>query len=357
MSHERSVVSRHHPWATGRLTPSPSAVNVQADWRLKSPSRDTVPAVADAVLRTPGRPLDVATRELMEWSLGHDFSRVRVHTDAQAAASASALHARAYTVGSSVVFQTGQYAPSTPEGRRLLAHELAHVMQQQASSVHEVQRDPDDTKTSGQSLGPPGPGKFSPKEYEVWLKKHPKRVYQIGGPWQPDFLAKRYTPKWFADHGYYYAGRGGVVPHNWFEVWLNDQGDGAEYRVWHVALTSAEPASKAETGQSQKEPLSPGEQITSKFPDHIDPNADHEKLFGPVIAERLDVDSVFGEGDMLLHNDGTVVLHLTGRNKSIVLRPGPNGLYIVYWEDGRRDRMPYQVPASEIPDRVKDAID
>ena len=60
---------------------------------------------------------------------------------------------------------------------------------------------------------------------------------------------------------------------------------------------------------------------------------------------------------MLLHNDGTVVLHMTGRNKSIVLRPGPNGLYIVYWEDGRRARMPYKVPASEIPDRVKDAVD
>jgi hypothetical protein len=61
---------------------------------------------------------------------GFDFSRVRIHTDARAAASAQAVAARAYTVGQSIVFAPGQFAPSTDSGRELLAHELAHTAQQ-----------------------------------------------------------------------------------------------------------------------------------------------------------------------------------------------------------------------------------
>ena len=66
----------------------------------------------------------------MEARLGFDFSNVRVHTDDRAADSASAVRARAYTVGDHVVFSHGAYAPGTQEGRHLLAHELVHVMQQ-----------------------------------------------------------------------------------------------------------------------------------------------------------------------------------------------------------------------------------
>jgi hypothetical protein len=69
----------------------------------------------------------------MEQSLGHDFSQVRVHADEKAAESARAVNALAYTVGRDVVFGTGQYAPGTMAGRKLLAHELAHVVQQDGS--------------------------------------------------------------------------------------------------------------------------------------------------------------------------------------------------------------------------------
>jgi hypothetical protein len=90
---------------------------------------DIGPTIVHEVLSSPGRPLDAATRTFMEPRFGHDFSRVRVHTDSRAAESADAVNALAYTVGRDVVFSNGQYAPQTDTGKRLLAHELAHTIQ------------------------------------------------------------------------------------------------------------------------------------------------------------------------------------------------------------------------------------
>lgn len=88
------------------------------------------PPIVHEVLRSSGQPLDTRTRAFMEPRVGYDFSRVRVHTDVQSADSAQALHARAFTLGSDIMFGTGQYEPETRQGRRLIAHELAHVVQQ-----------------------------------------------------------------------------------------------------------------------------------------------------------------------------------------------------------------------------------
>jgi hypothetical protein len=82
-----------------------------------------------------GRPLDGVTRGFLEPRFAHDFSRVRVHDDASAAASARSMNAIAYTSGEDLVFGAGRFAPNTDDGRRLLAHELAHVVQQQAGPV------------------------------------------------------------------------------------------------------------------------------------------------------------------------------------------------------------------------------
>jgi hypothetical protein len=90
-----------------------------------------VPPIVNEVLRSPGQPLDSTTRSFMEPRFGHDFSQVRVHTDARAAESALAVNALAYTVGRDVVFGSRQHAPNSVTGRELLAHELAHVVQQQ----------------------------------------------------------------------------------------------------------------------------------------------------------------------------------------------------------------------------------
>ena len=91
------------------------------------------PKLIDAVLRAAGEPLDVLTRSTFEQGFGRAFADVRVHTDVAAAASARAVGAVAYTVGKHVVFGTGRYAPRTHAGRRLLGHELTHVVQQRAS--------------------------------------------------------------------------------------------------------------------------------------------------------------------------------------------------------------------------------
>jgi len=90
-----------------------------------------VPPIVHEVLRSSGQPLDTATRGFMEPRLGHDFSRVRVHTDARGAESAWTVNALAYTVGHDVVFGAGQYAPHTIEGQKLIGHELTHMVQQE----------------------------------------------------------------------------------------------------------------------------------------------------------------------------------------------------------------------------------
>jgi hypothetical protein len=82
-----------------------------------------------------GRPLAESERGFFEPRFGYDFGQVRVHTDARAAETARALDARAYTMGRNIAFRAGQYAPETTIGKRLLAHELTHVIQQ---NVHEA---------------------------------------------------------------------------------------------------------------------------------------------------------------------------------------------------------------------------
>ncbi|HEX2996109.1 MAG TPA: DUF4157 domain-containing protein [Anaerolineales bacterium] len=95
---------------------------------------DTAPASVDRVLSGSGRSLDAAIQQDMGQRFGHDFSQVRVHSDAAAEQSAKDVNAHAYTVGQNLVFGAGQFAPGSDAGRRLLAHELAHVVQQTDSA-------------------------------------------------------------------------------------------------------------------------------------------------------------------------------------------------------------------------------
>lgn len=94
-----------------------------------SPAHQVIPIVRD-VLHLSGKPLDPATRAFMEPRFGYDFSQVRVHAGIEAARSARGTNTLAYTVGTDIAFAENQYAPDTAVGRRLLAHELTHVIQQ-----------------------------------------------------------------------------------------------------------------------------------------------------------------------------------------------------------------------------------
>lgn len=101
-----------------------------------SPARE----VPGFLARDSGQPLEPGVRDDFEQRFGRDFSSVRVHTSAAAAHSARSVNAIAYTFGSHLVFREGAYSPATPSGRQLLAHELAHVVQQRQGAELAVQR-------------------------------------------------------------------------------------------------------------------------------------------------------------------------------------------------------------------------
>jgi outer membrane protein OmpA-like peptidoglycan-associated protein len=101
--------------------------------RLDSTAGRMAPPIVNDVLRSQGRPLDPDVRSQMEPRFGHDFGHVRVHTGDLAAQSAESINARAFATGSDIVFGRGQFAPGTQAGQTLLAHELAHTVQQRNS--------------------------------------------------------------------------------------------------------------------------------------------------------------------------------------------------------------------------------
>jgi hypothetical protein len=95
---------------------------------------ETAPTSVDRTLARAGTPLEPRLRADMETRFAYDFSHVRLHADSTAADSARDVSARAYTVGRDIVFGAGQFAPGSEHGRRLIAHELTHVVQQSAAS-------------------------------------------------------------------------------------------------------------------------------------------------------------------------------------------------------------------------------
>jgi hypothetical protein len=104
----------------------------------------TIPAIVHQVLRSPGQPLDKATRGVMEARFGHDFAKARIHTGPRAAESAAAVNAVAYTVGQSIVFAAGRYAPNSEAGHRLLAHTVQQSFGGSAGQAPSRIGDPDE---------------------------------------------------------------------------------------------------------------------------------------------------------------------------------------------------------------------
>jgi hypothetical protein len=134
---------------------APPSVRAKSDstGRAATPTGPAAaPPVVHDVLNSPGQPLDAATRSYFEPRFGRDFSDVRIHHGAQAASAAAGVQARAFTVGRNVVFGAGEHNPASERGKRLLAHELTHVVQQSDGAGS---RDAGGTGASLQRL--PGP--------------------------------------------------------------------------------------------------------------------------------------------------------------------------------------------------------
>jgi hypothetical protein len=139
-----------------------------------------VPPVVHEALNETGHPLESNTLSFMESRFRHDFSGVRVHTGAKATESAEAINAHAYTSGRDMVFNSGRYDPGSAPGRRLIAHELAHIVQQQEGLPHRFSKDsivgPDDQsehaaeRLAGDVMSgtmTPGQGGIGPKSQAI----------------------------------------------------------------------------------------------------------------------------------------------------------------------------------------------
>ena len=129
-----------HMQAPKELAMGPPLMQRAQSHSVRSSAEEAPPSV-ELALQSPGRPLDSAIREVMEPRFGIEFGHVRVHTGPMADQSAREVGAMAYTVGSDVVFRNGHDNPSSAEGQRLLAHELAHTVQQGGGQI--MQRQPD----------------------------------------------------------------------------------------------------------------------------------------------------------------------------------------------------------------------
>lgn len=114
---------------TSKINPTPPRIQ-RYSGQTTHESLDTAPPSVDRVLSSSGTPLEPSLRHDMEARFGHDFSQVRVHTGNAAEQSATDINARAYTIANHVVFNESQFEPNSFQGRKLIAHELSHVIQQ-----------------------------------------------------------------------------------------------------------------------------------------------------------------------------------------------------------------------------------
>ncbi len=112
-------------------------------------------------ISSAGQPMPESSRQFFEPKFGHNFSNVRLHTDAVAAKSAQSINALAYTSGNHIVFNTGQYSPESDGGKKLMAHELTHVIQQ-SNGLPAVQRITCPDGATAPATVAPGPGVRNP---------------------------------------------------------------------------------------------------------------------------------------------------------------------------------------------------
>jgi len=160
-SYVRSKVDPTNPLGLPPLKKKEDLLLMRKAPNESSAAAATAPPIVDEVLQSSGEPLEGATRALMEERFGHDFGDVRIHRDARAAESARAVHAEAYTVGRDIVFNSAGFAPHTEMGRRLLAHELTHVVQQNGTPSAVQRAVQPGLEVTGRATGLGGAGSHS----------------------------------------------------------------------------------------------------------------------------------------------------------------------------------------------------
>lgn len=186
---------------TTEKKPEDAPVQREPATATEEPAASTADAASvDDAVRGPGRPLDHATRRLMESRFGYDFSGVRLHDDAQAATAAAGIDARAFTVGEDIVLGHGEGNPTTPEGRHLLAHEVAHVVQQRGipRSSAEVDGERLQRRSIFESLGillGLSEGTWSDQELRGYLDQV-TATQHIDGAYDADNKARAIVRKW-----------------------------------------------------------------------------------------------------------------------------------------------------------------
>lgn len=175
--------------AGGQVRTAPLRVQRYSNTAAADPV--SAPPSVDRTLASSGQPLSPTLRQDMEQRFGHDFSRVRVHSGAYASQSAAEINANAYTVGHDIVFGAGRFRPGTQEGKRLLAHELTHVVQQRgddASVLHKqsnvIQRDVEEDEIDlgdnpPSSTTPGAPTEFGPVNTDPVCPPVPTGLSQV----------------------------------------------------------------------------------------------------------------------------------------------------------------------------------
>jgi hypothetical protein len=334
-----------------------------------APARAAPPIVHEA-LRSPGQPLDASTRAYMEPCFGRDFSGVRVHTDARAAESARAVDALAYTVGRDVVFGAGQYAPGSSAGRRLMAHELAHVVQQKTLGTYYLLR-----QTRGQVAR------------DVYLRSLAERPLFALEDWQklpqgertivvtymtmlysaefahhflettrrkprPETLIEvtnlsSVTPATLTKRGFQLGGRPGNVN---LQIWVHPSGRevwllSSKGRSTQPATASAQPKNEPGTQASQTESPGGSEGRTPLGAEQVPTWGDPEDHFGKQIASQAPVNIGGLQGFADYYEDGTIELYKEDGSLRI-FRPYPGGApheYELYDEEGKRVHQIYNI--------------
>ena len=324
----------------------------------------------EEVVRSQGQLLDPATRFFFEQQFGQDFSRVRVHIDAMASESAQAVNALAYTVKNDIVFDNGQYAPETSRGRKLLAHELVHVLQQRKTNFN-----------SPVLYRSPGEGgeAFSREQLQIFandpsqaLVRWPQldsaergqllglMVSRHGAGFVESFervadsMRGPVTARNYSD--YRTVDRRRLESRGWNRIGVTGQG----FDFWVHPSGGVLMVSTGEPGvvQPTEEPVrearetSPGE-----LPTDIEIPDDPVARYGPVVSMS---NTFMGqEADARLYANGTIEVYYAGSDNPITYMPAPGtaSFYQAYNEEGQAySGTPIDI-YREFPDYLAEELD